>query len=217
MPDGSVTADQEIVKGTVTLAALGGEINVGAAGVPGGGGGGGGGALGVQPDSVALAELAEPSDTVITQLAEEKPVVSMRKPPDESAEPVAFPLSMTTVEAGVAVPSTRSWPPFSSALLIWTAAWATPGAITDSPNAMETTIATLAGFIVGPPSCRDLNLFTNYGRFSEGIARMAVLRPLANAAPSSPLNQSLSSPRQAAHSDQAGCGASLRLIRSTLT
>ena len=60
MPLECVTADHEIVNGTSTLAPFPGASGVGAASVSGGG------ELGVQPDSVALADV-DPSLTVTRQ------------------------------------------------------------------------------------------------------------------------------------------------------
>src|SRR5918999_1491552 len=72
MPPECVTADHEIVNGTDTLAPLAGASGVGAASVSGGGGG----ELGVQPESVAEAEV-DPSLTV-TRVFGSAPRPSMR-------------------------------------------------------------------------------------------------------------------------------------------
>jgi len=88
----------------------------------GGGGSGGGGEPAVQPDNVAVVAFAEPSFTATRQsLGGEKDWLSILKEPEASLVPSTTPLTVID-RFGVAVPSSRSLVPLSSAREIWTAA-----------------------------------------------------------------------------------------------
>jgi hypothetical protein len=95
----------------------GGGGGAGGRGVGGGGagGGGGGGDAGLQPESVTVAGVAEPSLTEMRQSAGfANGARSIRKLPEESLVPIATPL-MVIVRFGAAVPSARSLVPLSPA------------------------------------------------------------------------------------------------------
>lgn len=88
----------------------------------GGGGSGGGGEPAVQPDNVTVVAFAEPSFTATRQsLGGEKDWLSILKEPEASLVPSTTPLTVID-RFGVAVPSSRSLVPLSSAREIWTAA-----------------------------------------------------------------------------------------------
>src|SRR5215212_3956142 len=85
------------------------------AAVAGGGGGGGGGEVTVQPESVTLTGVAEPSLTSTVQSAGlANGSRSILKLPAPSLVPRATP-STVIVRFGIAVPSSRSLDPLSSA------------------------------------------------------------------------------------------------------
>jgi hypothetical protein len=87
----------------------------GGGGAGGGGAGGGGGDVGLQPESVTVAGVAEPSLTEMRQSAGfENGSRSIRKLPSALLVPIATPLTVI-VRFGAAVPSTRSLVPLSSA------------------------------------------------------------------------------------------------------
>jgi len=85
----------------------------------------------VQPESVACADDA-PSLTVITHVDELKPERSMRKRPSEAAVPIGVPSIVIVAFGAAPVPSTRSWPPFSSARVTVIAASAAGAATSNS-------------------------------------------------------------------------------------
>ena len=103
-------------------AGAGGGGGCGGGGRGGGGSGGGGGEPAVQPDRATTVAFAEPSFTATLQSpGGENDRSSILKEPEASLVPSTTPLTVID-RFGVAVPSSRSLVPLSSAREIWTAA-----------------------------------------------------------------------------------------------